>query len=61
MLVAHVGKFDESDLLGGVDAVASLPRGYAFAVGTDGLGVWDGMAAVGRGFAAGNLGGVLIG
>ena len=56
MLVTHMGEFDESDLLRGIDAFASLPLGYAFTVGTNGLGVWDGVATVRRGLAAGVLG-----
>jgi len=56
MLVTYMGEFDESDLLRGINAFASLPGGYAFAVGANGLGVWDGVAAVRRGLAAGVLG-----
>jgi hypothetical protein len=51
-----MGEFDEPDLLRGIDTFASLPRRYAFAVGTNRLGVWDGVAAVRRGLAAGVLG-----
>ena len=56
MLITHVGEFDESDLLRGINAFTSLPGGYAFAVGTNGLDVWDRVAAVRRGLAAGVLG-----
>ena len=52
MLVTHMGEFDKSDLLRRIDTFASLPRRYAFAVGTYGLGVWDRVAAVRRGLAA---------
>ena len=55
-----MGEFNKSDLLRGLYAVTSLPGGYAFAVGTNRLRVWDGMATVGRGFAAGRLERVLI-
>jgi hypothetical protein len=60
MLVAHMGEFDKSDLLRRLYAVASLPGGYAFAVGTNCLRVWDGITTVRRGFAAGRLERVLI-
>jgi hypothetical protein len=60
MLVTHMGEFDKSDLLRGLYAVANLPCGYAFAVGTNCLRVWDGMATVGREFVAGRLESVLI-
>jgi hypothetical protein len=55
-----MGEFDKSDLLRRLYAVASLPGGYAFAVGTNCLRVWGGITTVGRGFAADHLERVLI-
>lgn len=51
MLVAHVGEFDQTDLVGGGDVVAGLPGGEGFRVRADCVGVGDGAAKVGADIA----------
>jgi hypothetical protein len=56
MLVSHMAKPDQADLLGRVDAIALLPVHYTLAVGTDGLDIWHGETTVRRGLPAYFLG-----
>lgn len=51
VLVAHVGEFNQTDLVGGGDVVAGLPGGERFRVWADCVGVGDGAAKVGADIA----------